>query len=220
MNALERNSNENPLPWDHFSDQRNPGNYPLEALPEGWANVKVIFRHRNGQVEKRIEILDLSDQKRYIQEPMAMIAFKCFGLFIIVAPLYFLAYTLVQLIRLPIVPLVNLSPTAFLKGIWDIVRIPFYFIALECASLYGIFKPLEGRALFGKFESDLHDGKTRRESEQYQKKSLPVPYWEALSSVENQTSFFIGYCMQPIGKTDDLHVISFEILPSPTLPAV
>jgi hypothetical protein len=193
---------------------RNPGEYPLEVLPDGWANAKVFFSHRDGRVEKRIEILRLSDGSRYSQEPLAMIAAKCFGLFAALLPCYMAVYTLFHLIRLPVATLLNLSPSTFCKQIWKIVRIPFYFIALECAALYGVFNPLEGRALFGKFESVLHDGKTRREAEQYKKESEKGAYWSAIASIDNKSSFFAGFCMQPIGSTTDPHIISYEVLPN------
>jgi len=149
-----------------------------------------------------------------------MIALKCFGLFLFVLPAYMLVYTLIHCIRLPLVPLINLSPTALLRQVWKIARIPLYFMALEFAALYGSLKPLEGRALFAKFESDLHDGKTRREAEQYQKKSAPDLYWNALTAVENKTSLFVGFCMQPMGKTTDEHILNVEVLPNPALQAV
>ena len=199
---------------------RNPGEYPLEVLPNGWANVRVAFSHKDGRVERRIEIMELFSGVRYLQEPMAMVAFKCLGLFLAVLPAYFIVYTLVHLIRLPLATLVNLSPTTFFKQIWKIARIPFYFIALEYAALYGAFNPMEGRALFGKYESDLHDGKTRREAEQYKKESEASTVWDAIASIDNKTSFFIGYCMQPIGKTSDPHIISHEVLPDPAPQSV
>lgn len=196
---------------------RSPGEYPLEALPSGWANVNVDFRHTDGKITRRIEILDTRTQNRYLQEPMAMVAFKCFGLFVLVLPFYFTFYTAYHLIRLPIVTLLNLSPIAFLNQIWKISRIPIYFFALELAALYGIFYPLEGRAKFGDLESQLHDGKTRREAEQYQKRQIPPLQlgWEALSAVENRTSLFVGFCLQSVGNTADPHLIKVEPLSNP-----
>ncbi len=213
---------------------RNPGEYPLENLPKGWANAKVQFKRSNGKPVDRIEILDLRSLKskfpsevldlkskpcpRYPQEPMAMIAFKCFGLFLIVLPIYFLIYTSVHLIRLPIVAAMNCSPTAFAKQIWTLVRIPYYWIALECAALYGIFRPLEGRALFGKLERDLHGGKNRRDAVQYLKELSPFQKlcWNTLSLKEDPQTFFVGFCMQPIGKTNDQingQPVDVQILP-------
>lgn len=194
---------------------RPPGEYPVEALPYGWQTAEVTFAHTDGKVEKRYEIIDrrfkTPEGKRYPQEPMAMVAFKCFNLFLVGLPLYFLAYTAVHLIRLPIVTLLNCSPTAFVKQIWTLVRIPFYFIALEFAALYGVFKPLEGRASFAQLESQLHGGKSRRDSVQY-KDELPFLNlcWKSLSLKDDPRTFFAGFCMQPIGMTDDPHILRIE----------
>ncbi len=86
---------------------RKHGEYPLEKLPTGWANACVQIKHRDGTKTSRIEILDLKTVNgqfvRYPQEPMAMVAFKCFGLFVMVLPVYFVMYTAYHLIRLPVV---------------------------------------------------------------------------------------------------------------------
>jgi hypothetical protein len=196
---------------------RSPGEYPLEPLPSGWVNVNVEFRHTDGKITRRIEILNTRNQNRYLQEPMAMISFKCFGLFVSIVPVYFLLYTTYHLIRLPVVTVLNLSPMAFFNQIWKIARIPIYFFALELAALYGVFCPLEGRAWFGYLESQLHNGKTRREAEQYQKRQIPPLQlgWESLLAVESRTSLFVAFCMQSIGNTADPHLLKVEVLSNP-----
>lgn len=201
-----------PRPWENFSDQRKPGDYPLEKLPVGWANARVTLEHKGGEIETRVEIIDLKTGTRYLQEPMPMIALKCAGLFALLLPPYLLIYTLFQIIRTPIATVVNLSLTVFVKQIWSIVRIPFYAAALEFAALYGVFRPLEGRALFGKFQSDFHDGKTRRQAEQHLKKTESDFLWKALSLREPETAFFAGYCMAPIGQRNDAHIKQVQIL--------
>jgi hypothetical protein len=121
---------------------RESGSYPLEKMPDGWANAEDTDR-RTGV--SRYVILDLKTQICYLQEPLRMVAFKCLGLFLLLLPVYMLGYTAFHLIRLPFVTLANGSLKAFAKQIWAIVRIPFYSLLLEGAALYGVFKPLEGR---------------------------------------------------------------------------
>lgn len=190
-----------------------PYQFRIQSLPEGWANAKVAVTHTDGRVEHRIEIIDTHTQLRYMNEPLLLISAKCVALFLLVLPSYFLFYTAFHLIRLPVVTLVNLSPTALLVQIWKIARIPIFLIGLECAALYGLLNPLEGRALFGIIESMLHDGKNLRHAERDLGIS-PKVVWENLSAKENKTSLFVGLCMQPIGKTTDPH-IKFKILPAP-----
>ncbi len=179
---------------------RNPGEYPVENLSWGWKTVK--------STPKRNAIIDA---KQYPQEPMVMVAAKC-GMLFIGLPFYFLAYTAVHLIRLPIVTLVNASPTAFLKQIWKLARIPFYWVGLEFAAFYGVFKPLEGRALFGDLERSLHDEKPRRQAVNYKNElSWFRVCWNTLSLKENPSTLFIGFCMQPYGALLEP--------PNPALPA-
>lgn len=195
---------------------RKPGEYPLEELPEGWVNAEVTFRRSNGVEETRVEILNLETQLRYGQEPMSMIAFKCFELFC-VSIFYFLGYAVFHLIRLPVATIVNLSPTVLFKELCKAVQIPFYFLAIEFAALYGIFKPLQGRAFVGAIESSFHDGKTRQQAEQYKKGSWPfwANFCEAISVKENPTALFIAFCMQPLGARADAHIVSVKELSNP-----
>lgn len=195
---------------------RDPGQYPIESLPSGWATAEVAFRHRNNDQETRREIIDLKNSKRYLQEPLGVIAGKCLGLFLVAFPCYTIAYTFFHVVRTPIVTVANLSLNAFGKQVWALVRIPFYFIALESAALYGTFKPLEGRALFGELESQFHDGKKRQDAIQYEKKDLTwVDLTSTLTRENEPRAFFAGFCMQPIGKTDDPHLVNVQILPNP-----
>lgn len=195
------------------------GSYPLENLPHGWQNIQVVFRRSNGAAEsRRFEILELSTGTRYSQEPLKMIATKCFGLFLLVQPVYFLFYLVMHLIRLPLVPIVNLSPFAFFKEAWKIVQIPFLFLAMEFAALYGIVRPLEGRALLGACEQILHDGKGRREALQYERTERPFFEYvkEALLGEDPQHAFFAGFCMQSLGKINDPHLLLVDRLPNPS----
>ena len=196
------------------------GIYSLEKLPAGWANAEVAFTRSNGTLDKRTEILDFrADEKnptRYLHEPMVMIAFKCFELALVGFPLYFAVYSMIHLIRLPIVTFVSLSPQAFFKQLWTLVRIPFYAIACEFAAIYGIFRPLEGRALVGYYEGELHE-KTRRDSYQYGKdnRSSSTVCWETFSLENDPHTFFAAFCMQPIGKITDPNVVRHRILSQP-----
>lgn len=190
---------------------QNPGSYPLESLSPGWENVLVRFR-RNGQEARRYAILEVDTGQLYPQEPLNAIAFKCFGLFVFINSTYFILYTTLHCLRLFIVPIVNISPLAFFKEAWKIVQIPFLYIGMQFAALLGVFKPLLGRGLFGKLERILHDGKTRREAEQYQKTRPPGRdlAWAGLCEEIPRTAFFVGFCLQPYRLINDPHIISVE----------
>jgi len=168
----------------------------------GWEQRDITYAHRNGKTDTQVQVIDL---KRYNDDHKFLIAFKCAALFALVIPLYFSIYSTFQLLRLPIVTVFNLSPVAFCKQIWAIVRIPFYLIALELAAFQGVFKPMEGRALFSAIERDLHDGKSTQEVVCFDGLTL-CGIWNGLSAVYPREAFFVAPCMQPIGKINDPHI--------------
>lgn len=191
---------------------RPDGGYGLENLPDGWKNARVYFRRHDDSIETRFEIINLESGKRYLHEPLLVISYKCLGLFLLVNPLYFLFYTIVQLARIPLVPILNISISAVFKEIWHLVKIPFFLVGMQFAALYGIFSPLEGRTYFATLESDLHDGKTRNEALQKVKGKLSFGsvFYGALSEETPSKAIFIGFCMQPLGTCLDRHIDQIE----------
>lgn len=189
----------------------------FETLPPDWGYAEVTIRHGNGDVSApRLEVIDLRSQTFYLPDSMALIAFKCAALFWIGIPLYMGAYTAFHLLRLPLATIWNLSPKVFYKELWTLVRIPFYLIALEFAALYGLFKPLEGRALVGRIENSLHDGKGRQSD--CRKKELPLLLLIEQSFIEkeNKHPFFLAFCMQSLGRKGDPHIVDVTLLPNPS----
>lgn len=190
-------------------------NQALETLPPGWNNARVTYSW-HGKEKRKIQILDSRSGMLYMQEPMAITAFKCF-LLTFAVPFYFVGYTLLHLLRLPLVTLCNCSPVAFFKQLWKIVKIPFHWIGMQFAALYGIFKPLEGRAVFGKVEKSLHDGKSRLEAVGYWKIRFSCSkfFWMTLLNRQITHSLFIGFCMQSLAKIPDRRITRVELLPAP-----
>lgn len=194
----------------------NPGHHPTEKLYGSWENATVSIRHRDGTPEARFEIINTNTNERYLQEPQWLISVKCAALALMILPVYSFVYNALHLIRLPIATLLHLSPTILCKEIWTLVRFPLYVVGLELAAIYGIFSPLNGRAMFGRIESALHAGKTRYDAENccdpnYEKPFLELS-WQFLSEKDHAKTFFIAYCMQPIGSTTDPHLLSVEMV--------
>lgn len=192
--------------------------YPTEALPAGWANAKVIFRHRNGQEESRIEIVDLKTKTRYFHEPMRLTALKCFELFVFTG-VYLAAYLAFHVVRTFCMALETASRTrsllsttaACLEGIWAVVRAPFYALKIEFAALYGIFQPLEGKAAIGQIEQDWHQ-KSRQSDLGQTVREMPfeVLCLNAFTDAKFPYTFFLASCMQPIGPLSDSHIARYE----------
>lgn len=184
------------------------GKYPLEPLPKGWG----YFERVKSDGKIQYEVIDLRFKDvgriRYKHEPMKMIAVKCFLLYIAGLSLYFLAYTAIHLVRMPIVTIVHCSPQIFVEQLWALVKIPLYFLALEFAALYGIVRPLEGRALFSGIEACLHGSKKDRWTD-VRMADLPSNseiLRDTLCEKENHYSLFAGVCFQSLGRTDDQRI--------------
>ncbi len=192
-----------------MSEVHNHGTYPLETLPTGWVNAKVTL----DSTRSRWEILNLTTQLRYRQEPLLTIAIKCALLFLIGLPLYFLSYSFMELVRLPLVPIVNCSPSAFIREAWKIIQLPSLFLFMELSALYGIFDPLNGREALAKCEKVLHDGKTILDLEGRDKRSRGAleQIQDLFFTAEPKTAFFIAPCMQPLLR----HPLSVEPIPNP-----
>ena len=216
--------------------------YPVEPLPKGWMTAEVKFRHRDGKEDIRTEIIDLKTQKRYLHEPLRMTAFKCFQLSIGI-PFYTAAYLAWNLIRIPTTTIGSLvdgvekvfsSATcgqvvqrlfdtawtgvgSVVKGIWTIVRTPFYAIQMFFGALTGIFFPLQGRKIL-EAESRLHQRTTKSDILRHPIAGGPLEsecagMAASLKDPDCPHTFFAAYCMQPIGGTTDPHIISVRELP-------
>lgn len=190
---------------------KEPGrDYDCEVLPPGWYNgvdEQVPIRRKNGSVQERPRwvIVSISLFHSYLQEPMEIIASKCKLLFFGGLSLYFIGYTVWHLIRLPVATLFNCSLQVFAEQIWTIARIPFYFIALESAALYGASKPLDGRAWFADLEKQLHGGKDfRKDVCRGKDPHFLWNCWEGLTSKDPSSTFFVGFCFQPLDSGRDI----------------
>jgi hypothetical protein len=171
----------------------------FEQLPPGWAYAAIP---KEGQTVY-YAIVDRRDKENpvfYLNEQMMVTSLKCMGLLIKIFP-YGFGFVTLHLIRAPLALFYHQSLSAFGKEVWEVVRAPFYCIALEFAALYGIFKPLEGRALFASLEKSLHDGKNRKDRVEYNKSALDsTDAWDALLLKENQKTLFIAFCFQAYNK--------------------
>lgn len=209
---------------------------PIQKLPSGWATADVTFSHRNGSLETRREIIELATGKRFLQEPVLNISIKCalifFGSFLY-APLYLSTLAL----RGALLPMAIVAkhvsyfvkdpsrataagigralmkgPYALLKEIWHIVKIPLYVIGLQAAALQGIIHPLEGRKNFGELESRMHQANHYRDfrNPRFNDQNFLRLLLESLTEEEPSMTFFLGLCMQSLGKITDPHIVQHK----------
>lgn len=212
--------------------------FPIEALPAGWATYTVPFLHRSGEKEARYEVIDLKTEPkvRYLHEPMYVTACKCAGL-VIGIPFFLMASISWHLIRTPITALVTLCislgralsyrdkahtiqflkdlvwtvPKGIVEGIWMIVRAPFYAVAMEFAALYGVFRPLEGRKAVAAIERGWHQMPRTYDVRYADWDSDRSFVLKALGDKDFNGTFYLAFCMQPLGTLDDPHIIKEEL---------
>jgi hypothetical protein len=158
--------------------------------------------HREGM--SRLEMTNQQTLLRYPDESLAHIALKCYGLAQAVLALYMIVYTLIHLIRLPLIPILHRSLSPLSTESWNVVRIPFYWIALQCAAMYGMFSPLEGRALFAHYEKELHGGKGREHAVNRRGNFDAFgAFLDAITELEPKKVMFAAGCFQPFGALND-----------------
>ncbi len=175
-----------------------------EKLPQGWANARVVFRHKDGRLEERIEIVHLETHNRFLHESMARTACKCLGIALFTF-IYLTGYIVFHLIRIPLIACKKTEEIG--NGIRTVARAFFYAIALEFAAIYGIFKPLVGREALGHIERNWH-GKKLRDDLGFAELTLKSIFQGAFCDPEFPFTLFLAPCMQPRGKTTDPHVES------------
>lgn len=205
--------------------------YPPETLPEGWRTYQVTLG-RDGYT--RLETFDEKRGDRYVHEPMRMIAFKCV-LLVLFTPVYLIGYLGFQFLRTPLtsgfvicqslyrtgknpsLPQMKqlgkdcflTAPACFVRGMWAIVKAPFYAMALQGAALYGVFSPLEGRVWIGFLERNWHGTKGHRDDFSYLLKTSSLSRSTACSLLDKNFShtLYLAFCMQSLGKIEDSYLI-------------
>jgi hypothetical protein len=185
-----------------------------EKLPEGWAVAKVTFEHTNrkkGQVEDRFEIVHLESGKRYLHENVSTIAAKCALLALGIIG-YFALYLSFHLLRMTVTTIKDPSINTFLEGVRNVIRAPFYILGMEFGALYGIFNPLEGRAVLASCERLLHERSHREDACLDTEFNDCSSLWDALSRPDYSATFYVAPCMQSYGAVEDPHIQKIEFL--------
>jgi hypothetical protein len=92
-----------------------------------------------------------------------------------------------------------------IKGIWTVVRTPFYAIQMFFGALVGILFPLQGRKMLG-IETQLHQNLRHPPTGDLD------AICDSLKRQDTPHTFFLAPCMQPLGSTTDPHVDSVQPL--------
>lgn len=213
---------------------------PIEELccpAESWQIGKIF---KDGSKIGHYEVIDIRSNKRYRNEEWSLISTKC-GLLFCGTMLFSAIRITCSVVKLPFnvlsIPIeeavylvrgktclsrcLKNIPTRLITGtlnnIWNIVRIPFYSVALQISALIGVFCPFEGRKYYSNIEKSLNHGVTRKNDLfRLYDKGIYSPVKLALKSLidtENTYPYYLAYCFQSFGNTKDKNIDKVEINP-------
>lgn len=135
---------------------------PLESASDRWEIAELTFRDRTYCFVKD-ELTGLI----YNDNSKKMVRYK----FCLLTPrnmadttartVYHVAMTAINLLKLPFSIVRGRKKTfehidKIKRSAWDVIRAPFFGIVGTCVAFYGIFKPYEGRRLYGYLERSLN----------------------------------------------------------------
>jgi hypothetical protein len=176
--------------------------YSIETLPEGWETARVNFHYQDGIPKSRIEIIDFKTNTRYRHESMCTIAFKCV-LIALFLPSYTIANMTFHLVRTISLSLFNLleAPQIFLRGSYDILKAPCFALAMECAAIFGICYPIQGRVYVGTIERAWKEGSDPKHDILHLKnkdRQLEM-LKKLLTDPRSEGTHYLVHCFQPVG---------------------
>jgi hypothetical protein len=201
-------------------------------VPEGWERKTVQFRHRDGTLETRVEIIDLETKQRYLNEPLVQTAFKCLGI-VIGLPFFTAGYIAYQAVRATSIAVTTLYratrslfqdsslvrvaidlafeiPATLIQAVWNSVQAPLYAFPMALAALIGIVLPLQGRVYVGAIEKAWKGG-TPIQMDPWHRGDTDDRDRACTTLFTDRNApyvFYLAACFQSFGRTDDPHVVS------------
>lgn len=218
--------------------------FPVEKLPDGWMTARVTYRHHDGRLDNRLEVIHIKTNTRYWHDPLVGIATKCALLAFAGIFFYSLGYMGWNAIRIPTTAISEIvlgfknastaegllakwkfaaggfsnSLSALVSGVWTLARAPIFLLGMWFTAIYGIVKPLGGRIAFGVIEQKLHQKTARQDYIVNRPDGMTDSdlLIRALKEKDFEGTNFLAYCMQPWGKTTDPHIVAVEeVHPAP-----
>lgn len=115
------------------------------------------------------------------------------------------------LIKRSVVEIPKASAQAIGADLWDVVRAPFYGLAMMFSALYGIYDPYVGREYEARVEHALMHNISYKEDFRTKKREAVKNCWpEFIYGIQNAQAFYLAYCFQIRGNINDpsIHVMS------------
>jgi hypothetical protein len=160
--------------------------------------MQITYRAKNGGELIFNDIVHLKSGDCYDPEESSVTRRKCIliGLFIpLFGALFLVAQTTMAILSLRAV-WIQKRFTPFIKAVWNIVRTPFFCMAILAAVLSGLVSPLAARRRVGQLEVKWHQT-TRAYDCCYTDESCARYVASAFRTGQAEGAFFIAVCMQP-----------------------
>lgn len=204
--------------------------------------VKNIYQIKNFSIKKTVELVELETGKRYKNDSIQEIANKALLVFLFNPIVLFLkiAFNLFQMtfdfvkitkqcfneinttfrekkinkiFKIFVDSLILLSKYLFEDAIC-IIKAPFFSLAIEIASIFTIFIPIQGRKIISDLERLWNQNKSSKLDYRLNKDAKTKPFfeflWSTLKNRNENVAFYMALCFQPIGNLKDRHIIWYS----------
>jgi len=214
---------------------------PLNHFTTPWQKY-IVYTVKDKKLVKNIEIIDPNTLERYTDDSMISIARKASLIFFFNPILLFckLSFNVIQMgfdfakvtidstiqmakdIRdgdiIKICETYLLSRIDLFRYLGEdivyIVRAPFYALAMQFASVYGIFAPRNGRKVLAKIEKNWNFNQSIKKDFRQYYKNISRPFYEVLFDIflerKQGVVFYLAPCFQPLGSLKDRHIIDYR----------
>lgn len=207
---------------------------PNDPVRGDWARVHPIKHYFNGGEKEKSYVMEVSTQDLYPgQDEPWVISGKAIAVIVGIIP-YCLAIMVANLIKVVLdfssivwkgVPqlvsdfsskgcvaavgnffarAICIVPLEIGEGLFRIVRSPFYAVAMMCATVYEIVRPLEGRVWISELETRWHQGATYKDDARLLWPENTGSHWvEWASALASGKVYFLAFCMLKRGNLND-----------------
>jgi len=214
---------------------------PLNLFTTPWQK-NIVYKLKDNQLVKRTEIIDLNTLERYRDDTVGSMARKAclvffFNPILLVCKLSFnvlqmgfdfakvtIDSTIEMAKDIRDMDIIKICETYLLsrvdlvrylgEDIVFIVRAPFYAIAMQFASVYGIFDPNNGRKMLAKIEKNWNFNMSVKKDYRYNVKMISRPFYKSLFDIflnrRQDVAFYLAPCFQPLGSLKDRDIIDYR----------
>lgn len=192
-------------------------------------NFKTYKDNKTGEVKNTITYIENAlTGELYLDEPMEVIASKCATLAFAI-PFFTVGKMIWYAVKTPLeIGAIALQVLAGLvrgecpplkergiemlqtlgNGLFEVVKAPFFGLAAEIAAIYGIFRPLPGRAIIARIEYGWQLGISYKNDCRDRLCFDQPNCWQAfLNDVTGDRAFYVARCFQVRGNVNDPRIV-------------